>query len=157
MVHVAHCSKASGFRSACKCGLQLACATGKHVMERHGSLCTDERSHAPSLQPEGRTAGFPSGFVAGFSGESKEESQDTPGEWNRGDHRQLAMGQGREKRGYREILMFSLGKVFREHVRKYIEYSLYSLVIKWFVITTWFSLNSVEDLKVFRCLKGAFV
>ena len=63
MVHVAHCSKTRGLRSACKYGLQLAHATGKHVTERHDFLCTDERSHAPSLQPEGRTAGISSGFV----------------------------------------------------------------------------------------------
>lgn len=34
MVHVAHCSKTSGLRSACEYRSQLAHATGKCVMER---------------------------------------------------------------------------------------------------------------------------
>lgn len=58
-----HSSKTSGLRSACKHGLQLAHAVGKHVMDVTDFLSTDERSNAPSLQPEGKTAGFSSGFA----------------------------------------------------------------------------------------------
>lgn len=36
-------SKTSGLRSACKYGLQLTCASGKYVTERHDFLCTAER------------------------------------------------------------------------------------------------------------------
>lgn len=41
--------------------------------------------------------------------------------------------------------------------KKKIEYPLYSLVMKLFIITTWFCLNSLEGFKVFQFLKGNFV
>lgn len=92
MVPGAQCSSTSCLRSAGRCGLELAHATGKHVMKRCDFLCPDERSNTPSLQLEERAAGFLSGFTAkkDFLGKAKRNHRILLGSetWGNMDHSQ---------------------------------------------------------------------
>lgn len=117
-------------------------------------MCYEETSYRWEIlqfTARGGTTGFSSVFVVRCMGRIFCEKQRITGEPG-----PLAMEQGRQER---DSGVFCSGKVLIQYrsSQKKIECPLYSLVIKMFVITTQFCLNSLDDFNVFQFLKGNFV
>lgn len=104
-------------------------------------MCYEETSYRWQISQftaRGRTAGFSSGFVVRCMGRIFCEKQSHRGAWTTCNGTRKA-GKGLQCFAQERCLYNT------EALRKKIEFPLYSLVIKLFVIRTWFYLNSLED------------
>lgn len=104
-----------------------------------------------------RAAGFLSGFLMGKIFCEKQRIMGHP--WGVKHTGAWTTCNGRRKggKGLWSILLWKGTYIIQKISERRRKYLLYSLVMKLFVITTCFCLNSLEDFKVFHFLKGNFV